>query len=39
MGMLWMMLAGRINQRQQEVIAYLKEENKVLRERLGTGIP
>ena len=28
-------VAGRINQSQQEVIAYLKEENRVLRQQLG----
>ncbi len=32
MGMLLMMLAGWINRHQQDVIAYLKEENKILRE-------
>ena len=37
MGMLLMMLAGWINRHQQDVIVYLKEENKVLREKLGTG--
>lgn len=36
MGMLSMMLAGWVNRHQQDVIAYLKEENKVLREKLGT---
>ncbi len=36
MGMLLMMLAGWINRHQQDVITYLKEENKVLREKLGT---
>ncbi len=36
MGMLWMMLAGPINRHQQDVITYLKEENKILREKLGT---
>lgn len=36
MGMLLMMLAGWVNRHQQDVIAYLKEENKVLREKLGT---
>ncbi len=35
MGMLLMMLAGWINRHQQDVITYLKEENKVLREKLG----
>ncbi len=38
-GMLLMMLAGWINRHQQEdVITYLKEDNKILRERLGPGI-
>lgn len=36
MGMLLMMLAGWINQYQQDVITDLKEENKILREKLGT---
>jgi len=36
MDMLLMMLAGWINRHQQDVITYLKEENKVLREKLGT---
>jgi hypothetical protein len=36
MGMLLMMLAGSINRHQQDVTTYLKEENKVLRDRLGT---
>jgi len=36
MGMLLMMLAGWINRHQQDVIVYLKEENEVLRRRLGT---
>jgi hypothetical protein len=36
MGMLLMMLAGWVNRHQQDVIEYLKEENKVLREKLGT---
>ncbi len=35
--MLLMMLAGWINRHQQDVITYLKEENKILREKLGTG--
>lgn len=35
MGMLLVMLAGWINRHQQDVIEYLKEENKVLREMLG----
>jgi hypothetical protein len=38
MGMLLMMLGGWINRHQQDGIAYLKEENKILREKLGTGI-
>ena len=33
--MLLMMLAGWINRHQQEMIEYLKEENKILREKLG----
>ncbi len=36
MGMLLMMLAGWINRHQQDVIIYLKEENRILREKLGT---
>jgi hypothetical protein len=36
----WMMLvsmmAGWINRQQQEAMEYLKEENKILREKLGT---
>jgi len=36
MGMLSMMLAGWINQHQQDVITHLKEENRILREKLGT---
>jgi hypothetical protein len=36
MGMLLMMLAGWLDRHQQDVIEYLKEENKVLREELGT---
>jgi len=35
-GMLLMMLAGWIDRHQQDVIVYLKEENKILRERPGT---
>ena len=35
MSMLLMMLAGWINRRQQEAIEYLKEENRILREKLG----
>lgn len=30
-----MMLAGWVNRRQLEVIDYLKEENRILKERLG----
>jgi len=30
-----LMMAGWMNRGQQDVIAYLKEENRVLRERLG----
>ncbi len=37
MGMLLMMLAGWINRHQQDVITYLREGNKVLREKLGTS--
>jgi len=33
--MLLLMLAGWINRHQQDVIDYLKEENKILREKLG----
>ena len=33
--MLIMMLAGWINEEQQHVIEYPKEENKILREKLG----
>ena len=33
--MLLVMLAGWINRQQQEAIEYLKEENKILREKLG----
>jgi len=36
MGMLLVMLAGWVNRHQQDVIEYLKEENKILREKLGT---
>ncbi len=39
MGMLLMRLAGWINRHQHDVITYLKEENKILWEKLGTGIP
>jgi len=34
-GMLPVMLAGWMNQHQQDVIEYLKEENKALREKFG----
>lgn len=34
-GMLLVMLAGWMNRHQQDVIEYLKEENKILREKLG----
>ena len=33
--MLLMMLAGWLNRHQQDVIEYLREENKILREKLG----
>ena len=33
--MMLMMLAGWVNRHQQEVIEYLKIENKILREKLG----
>jgi hypothetical protein len=36
MGMLVLMPAGWINRHQQDVTVYLKEENKILREKLGT---
>ena len=36
MGMLLVMLAGWLNRHQQDVIECLKEENKILREKLGT---
>ncbi len=36
MGLLLTMLAGWINRHQQDMIVYLKEENKILREILGT---
>ncbi len=36
--MLLMMLAGWVNRHQQDVIEYLKEENKILREKLGTEV-
>ncbi len=32
-----MPLAGWMNRQQQEVIEYLKEENRILREKLGPG--
>lgn len=35
MTMLLMMLAGWINKEQQHIIEYLKEENNILREKLG----
>ena len=38
MGMLLMMLAGWISRHQQDVITYPKEENKILREKLGTEV-
>ena len=34
--MLLMMLAGWLNRHQQDVIEYLREENKILREKIGT---
>ena len=34
--MLLMMLAGWLNRHQQDLIEYLREENKILREKLGT---
>jgi ribosomal protein L15 len=34
--MLLMMLAGWINRHQQDMIEYLKAENEILREKLGT---
>ena len=34
--MLLMMMAGWINSHQQDVIEFLREENKILREKLGT---
>jgi len=37
MGMLLMMLAGWINWHQQDALTYLKEDNKILQEKLGTG--
>jgi hypothetical protein len=33
--MLLVMLAGWLNRHQQDVIEYLKEKNKILREKLG----
>jgi hypothetical protein len=36
MEMLLMMLAGWANRHHQDVLTYLKEENKILREKLGT---
>ena len=35
LAMLLVMLAGWINRQQPDVIDYLKEENKILREKLG----
>ena len=35
LAMLLVMLAGWINRQQQDMIDYLKEENKILREKLG----
>ena len=35
MGILLVMVAGWINRHQRDVVEYLKEENKVLREKLG----
>jgi hypothetical protein len=35
LNILLVMLAGLLNRRQQEMIDYLKEENKILREKLG----
>lgn len=35
MGMLLMMLAGWLNRHLQDVTEYLKQENKILREKLG----
>ena len=35
LAILLIMLAGWINRQQQDVIEYLKEENKILREKLG----
>lgn len=36
MTMILVMLAGWLNRHQQDMIEYLKEENKILREQLGT---
>jgi transposase InsO family protein len=36
LAMLLVMLAGWINRQQQDVIEYLKEENRILREKLGS---
>jgi hypothetical protein len=33
--MLLVMMAGWLNRHQQDVIEYVKEENKILREKLG----
>jgi hypothetical protein len=38
MDVLLMMLAGWINRHQQDVIAYIEEENRILREKPGKGI-
>ena len=38
MGVCSMMLAGWMNRHQQDVVVYLKDENKIPREKLGTGI-
>ncbi len=35
LAMLLVMLAGWINRQQQDMIDYLREENKILREKLG----
>lgn len=35
LAMFLVMLVGWINRQQQDVIEYLKEENKILREKLG----
>ena len=38
MGMLLMMLAGWVNRHRRDSIVYLKEEDKILSENLGTGV-